>query len=180
MQQMKYLMQYPRNSNPQQPSQEREFPIPSPPKAKPLAEVQIVNEGNRVFDHYRELYKQRYTHYPILLDESDAIARTKKLIRKVGIEKALALVEKYLSMNGDGDWYLRTGHTLKTLESKIEEVNAALGVDMKRANPPGQDYNPLIIFDTQCPNCKVTYSIKCHAKEAESQSYTTLCGKCRE
>lgn len=149
-------------------------------RAGALPEVELIQEGNRILDRYRELYKERYGVDAVLANIGVANTITKDLIRKVGMQRAQALMEHYMKLNGDNDWYVRNGHSLRTFQSKIEEVNASLGLHKKMQAPTVSGYNPMVVFNTQCTNCKSWHDITCRANELEKHGCATECANCRE
>jgi hypothetical protein len=144
-----------------------------------IAEAQAVDDGNKALDHYITKYKLRYGVEPIITNIGIARTALKDITRKVGLEKTLQLIDAFLASDGDNGWYARTAHSIKTLSSKIDEVQLLLARQTKRSVPKGWD--PVVIFDSGCPkaNCSNGVTITCKVSEMGKLAYSVPCDEHR-
>lgn len=70
-------------------------------------------------DTYKKAFSQRYGAEPPLTEKDTAQA--KALTKSLGVERAKALIETYLSMNDE--WFLTRGHDLHTFLNNLNLVN---------------------------------------------------------
>ncbi len=151
--------------------------------AGPLPDAEMVGQAGAVLDSFRTAYQAKYGELPAIPSSSiPSITNViKDRVRSFGAQKVTDLIQHFFSMPTDS-WFLKDGHTIGAFLRHVEAINASLSV-AKLSNKPKQSsgnfYNPMVVFETQCPQCKGWYSITCRGTEMEKHAYTTHCAKCQ-
>lgn len=85
---------------------------------------------------YCEAFKKRYTTNPIVDGRSSGIA--KRIVKSLGLPKAKALVESYLTMNDQ--WFITKGHDLQTFEGSLNKIEMH-HMGLVNTNQPKLDFS---------------------------------------
>lgn len=144
-----------------------------------MKEVIELKMADKAVEEFKRRYAARYGSEPIL-GSSELQLFLRDLIRQFGEAKTVELIRHFISNNGHMNWWKGKGHSVKVFKQDIEAINASLSLTNRSRVPTNNGYDPLIDFETQCPNCEGWHHIVCKASESEKHAYTTHCRECNE
>ncbi len=139
-----------------------------------MYEVEALRGLENVLDAYQKHYRVRYGVSPVIANRTEASLILKELIRAAGETHTLRLIAKYLSMNGDQDWFVRKGHSIEELKRNLSAVNAALGT----ATRPGASTGLRVSTIVACDHCFKDFNWVGAPNDLEAGNKKRACPKC--
>ncbi len=138
-----------------------------------MLEIEEHRKGEEAANEYMRLFEQRYQTPPLL----SLMDRTlmKDLVRAHGLPKILSMLEQYLKMNGDRNWFITKGHDLRTFKDSLNQVLIAMPREAKQGAQTGEGERIQVTF--HCDQCGSPFLLSCYGADLSRRQ---LCEKCLE